>query len=284
MNADSRSTDPSDLDRMVDGELTEEEQKSLLLEIEQQPDGWKRLALAYVEDQAWRSHFRNEQAGHDKENSGRQDGSSQRAALDATVTTLTVRPEDSVVLNADDHWPARRFRLQPETVVAVLLALLVGFLSGGTVGDRPSEKDSSTDGVIADGQDRTGDGFPDLAQPGANAPAENQGVIPVEQHQSDSERSTPVPSEFVQLAVSDGRSDRPRMLDVPIRNVSEEGDSIFDESASVIPPDVREFFRQAGHEVHEDRRYWPVELPDGRQVLVPVNNVRLQYVGGRIHQ
>ena len=43
------------LDRLVDGELTPDEYRIAIRTLEQQPDGWKRCALAFLESQAWRS-------------------------------------------------------------------------------------------------------------------------------------------------------------------------------------------------------------------------------------
>src|SRR5205085_806559 len=42
------------LDKLVDGELNDETQRQLLLALESQPDGWRRCALAFVENQVWR--------------------------------------------------------------------------------------------------------------------------------------------------------------------------------------------------------------------------------------
>src|SRR5262245_61132861 len=43
------------LDRLVDGELNDEERRELLLRLERTPDGWRRCAMAFLEGQAWRS-------------------------------------------------------------------------------------------------------------------------------------------------------------------------------------------------------------------------------------
>src|SRR6478736_529657 len=46
------------LERLVDGELTEEAQRQLLLAIDAHPDAWRRCALAFVEAQALRRDLR----------------------------------------------------------------------------------------------------------------------------------------------------------------------------------------------------------------------------------
>jgi hypothetical protein len=45
------------IDRLVAGELTEVERRELLLSLESEPDGWRRCALAFLEDQAWRTRL-----------------------------------------------------------------------------------------------------------------------------------------------------------------------------------------------------------------------------------
>jgi hypothetical protein len=45
------------LDRLVDGELSPLEQRELLSQLDDEPNGWRRLALAFVEAQAWRREF-----------------------------------------------------------------------------------------------------------------------------------------------------------------------------------------------------------------------------------
>ncbi len=44
---------PSQLDRLVDGELAPEEARQLIRALEQTPGGWKQCALAFLESQAW---------------------------------------------------------------------------------------------------------------------------------------------------------------------------------------------------------------------------------------
>ena len=44
----------SALDRLVAGELADADRRALLVKLESSPDGWRRCALAFLEDQAWR--------------------------------------------------------------------------------------------------------------------------------------------------------------------------------------------------------------------------------------
>jgi hypothetical protein len=47
--------DALQFDRLVDGELSSEERRQLLLSLDGRPGGWRRCALAFLEAQAWRA-------------------------------------------------------------------------------------------------------------------------------------------------------------------------------------------------------------------------------------
>ena len=47
----------SQLDRLIDGLLSEPERRELLLRLEAEPDGWRRLAVGFLEAQAWGEAF-----------------------------------------------------------------------------------------------------------------------------------------------------------------------------------------------------------------------------------
>jgi hypothetical protein len=48
------SVDNAAIDRLIDGELSDAERREILLLIENEPEGWRRCALAFLEDQAFR--------------------------------------------------------------------------------------------------------------------------------------------------------------------------------------------------------------------------------------
>jgi hypothetical protein len=49
----AKRADAALLDRLVDGELGQAERQQLLRQLDREPDGWKRCALAFLEAQAW---------------------------------------------------------------------------------------------------------------------------------------------------------------------------------------------------------------------------------------
>jgi hypothetical protein len=50
-------------------------------------------------------------------------------------------------------------------------------------------------------------------------------------------------------------------------------------TVSSVPDHVRRQWERRGYELVEERRYLPAKLPDGRQVMVPVNEVKMKFVG-----
>jgi hypothetical protein len=49
--------DDQRFDRLVDGELSEQERRELLAGLDDEPGGWRRCALAFLESQCWKQAF-----------------------------------------------------------------------------------------------------------------------------------------------------------------------------------------------------------------------------------
>jgi hypothetical protein len=71
-------------------------------------------------------------------------------------------------------------------------------------------------------------------------------------------------------------SDAPLMLQVP---VSTDGGAAAKTARSSFTEYDRRQWEKRGFEVVEELRYLPARLPDGRQVMVPVNKVHLKFKG-----
>ena len=59
----SRKDDPR-IDRLVTGDLTPEERRALIGELESDPQGWQDLATAFLEAQCWRESFAKPPIAH----------------------------------------------------------------------------------------------------------------------------------------------------------------------------------------------------------------------------
>ena len=51
------ATPEQQVDLLVDGELSEADRRALLLQLEHEPDGWRRCALAFLEAQCWKTEL-----------------------------------------------------------------------------------------------------------------------------------------------------------------------------------------------------------------------------------
>lgn len=51
------------IQRLVDGAMTDEDRRKFLDSLDQQPESWRELALAFVEEQIWRREIGKEQPG-----------------------------------------------------------------------------------------------------------------------------------------------------------------------------------------------------------------------------
>ena len=54
MSGQTRTIDDRQLDRLGDGQLSQSQQRELLAQLDAEPGGWRRCALAFLEAQAWR--------------------------------------------------------------------------------------------------------------------------------------------------------------------------------------------------------------------------------------
>jgi hypothetical protein len=53
---------------------------------------------------------------------------------------------------------------------------------------------------------------------------------------------------------------------------------------SAVPPQVLRALERLGHQVERQRAYLPIDLNDGRRVVVPVDQFNVRYVGERSYQ
>ncbi len=101
----------AEIDRLVDGDLGDAERRELLLKLGSSPDGWRRCALAFLEDQALRDAL-----------------SGPRAVEVARPAVIPIRPA-----------PRRRWLASGRAwaASAVAASFAVGFAAGGVSRVRP---------------------------------------------------------------------------------------------------------------------------------------------------
>ena len=64
------NTDDTRFDRLVDDELSEEERRELLGRLDDEPGGWRRCALAFLEAQCWKQVARRSVDRNDSRSAG----------------------------------------------------------------------------------------------------------------------------------------------------------------------------------------------------------------------
>ena len=245
------------IDRMVDGELSDEQQRSLLKGLEDSPSGWKTLALAYVEAATWKSHFAPQPTNVDSEKDSPPPYPTEMPTVQAaTSESLTSERPDS----RNESSATNVF-----AVVAVLLVFGLGIWLGRTQIEDPARRSQIANNATP---------AEDVPKNTSPQPAPDELTIVSDQHSA-----TSIP-ESVQVVYSDGQSDVLRVVDVPLAaSVALESPQQFDEfwsrRNSLIPPELRAELEQSGHQIRESRDFWPAQLPDGRAVVIPVSQVHV---------
>lgn len=256
-SGDEQRLIPSDvlLERLVDGELDDARRRALLARLDHEPDGWRRCAVAFLEAQCFQQAL---------EGLGRQRDVAPLAAAGqaGAVNNLSVNaeppaasPEGSVeARRASPRGWSRLARLSSPlaTAASFLVALVLGVIVGprltGSYGGRPLLTTS-----------------PDAAAVAANSTARGQ-------------RPDPWQMVTVSLPGGQGSSDSFR---VPAIQRDQFDPDWVRSLPGALPPDVLQALQQSGHEVSQVRDVYPIRLRDGRELIVPVDQVEVRPVSAR---
>jgi hypothetical protein len=111
--------------------------------------------------------------------------------------------------------------------------------------------------------------------PQVDAIVENK-LPPASEHGIGQEQAGPLmatvslPSEF--------GSEIPATLQIPVRSVRDSGPQV----SIPISEFERHKWERLGYQLTKERRYLPAQLPDGKKVVVPVDQVKANYVGSKV--
>lgn len=229
------------LDRLVDGELNDEERRALLLRLERTPDGWRRCALAFLEGQAWRSEAKAHASG---------------------APEFNVRPTPAMI--AKPNWSGGA-RWSTFALAACLLIVFgvwviirdkdgvevarVKVPDGGSVAVAPSYPPSRT-----------------VRSPNATFP------------------KMPANSPNMRLVVNGGPNEADEVVEVPLVEADKLNEALFGQWSQTLPPEVLQMLERSGHQVVRERQLVPVDLRDGRRVVVPMDQVEIRPVSVRGYQ
>jgi hypothetical protein len=232
------------IERLVDGELTASEERSLLAAIDFQPDGWRRCALAFLEARAWKGEFAEVTRG----DSGRVNGAPvafpSHAADQRTATSAA---------------PLERARWTGGLAIAasIGLAFLLGIaVRGSWSGAARNQLAVATD---EDGTGKASRGSGNSHAVGISAPA---AVPPT-----------------ITMTVVDNQGGIERQLEIPVVETDTFDPRWLQRPPSAIPRELASALRRNGHSVEEQRLYVPVRLDDGRQAIIPLDQAEVRFVG-----
>ncbi|MGA2063946.1 MAG: hypothetical protein ABSG86_03205 [Thermoguttaceae bacterium] len=237
-NIPSPPDDPRRFDRLVDGELSEPERRTVVLRLEDEPGGWRRCALAFLEAQGWKQAF--------------------GAMVDAAAgPSPAARPA------------ARRdWRRGLGTVLAVAASFLLAFVLGMHVRGRPA--------VPGSGGPLAGSGM------AGNAGEAVAGRVPRQAETPGRPPSPATPPErwqLVTLKAPAGPEGEMATIRLPAVQRNTLDQQWLDAVPMAVPDEMLRALRQRGLEVQQHREVLPVEMQDGRRLIVPMDQIEVHYVG-----
>ncbi len=230
---------PNKLQRIVDGECSHEVRLGFLRELESEPQGWRTLALALLEEQQWSSQMR----------------------------ALSMDPLPAIASNcvsADSPWiNAEKPRLtsaQPFvsskawfSALAAGLLMAIGFYGGSFLAGGSATQDPS----------------PEFAGP-AVAPVSAPSVL------VDNEPPREIEYPGMKMVVTGPNSER---SEIPIYDMEEVDPTVIWAKENYEIARMNEKLRKRGYELDVRPEYYTGTLNDGRKLILPVKHVGLKPFG-----
>lgn len=241
-----------ELDRLVDGELDEQTFRDMLQAVASDPDGWRRCALAFLERQAW-----------ERELSGwtRQVLVTQSRAVELQANPI-VEPSGNHVERSSGrrHLPAWM-----QWMAAAVMGFLVSQVSwSGRVDD---DRVSSHGQVASHGESHRSKTLPD--RPTTPTP-------PIANDEASRSRRPPeAPETQWTVIFQDGYQTDAGDWAMPVYDSSDGRGRASLQRGSNLPESWEAELRRAGHLVRRQRAFTPVELHDGRQLVIPWEQVEI---------
>lgn len=227
------------LDRLVDGELTSDERRALLRRLDEEPEGWRRCALAFLEAQALR------------ESLGSLADELRAPRRESRVEPVEVASRPQRLAAASP----RRFDMLGMFLAAAasfLIAFFLGVNSGGFTGSPVTPASSG------------------VAQLAGTAPPSGAGSA-----------FEALPVEWNSLPLVVNANGQAHEMQVPVAMGPQADVTLLEEHPQRLPDALERSLRRQGYEVDYDRQLVDMPLEDGRRAVLPVDNVRVQFVGDK---
>ena len=83
---------------------------------------------------------------------------------------------------------------------------------------------------------------------------------------------------------SNDSNGRRQSVQLPAREEDHLDPSWWHPGSPVVPDDVLQALKASGHEIRQSRQFLPVPMQDGRKLVVPVDQVDVNFVGNSTYQ
>ncbi len=230
------------LDLLVDGELGNAARRQLLAMLEARPDGWRRCALAFLEAQSWGSELRSFASPL------------KSAAIDcAIVKQASKMPVGPVVeFHPRSRWKIPNMSVPWAMAATFLLAFGLAWMIRAPESRHVTASGDAQAPVVAN-----------LVNAGPQEPRPRSGQSGGRRFRPDGYRS---PGNGMTAITACARSTFRSKARAPMTRGSRIGNPLFRASCGKA-------LERMGHRVNERRQFLPVQLDDGRQMVVPVDQV-----------
>ena len=227
-------------DRLVDGELSADEYRALVASLDEEPGGWRRCALAFLEAQALAGEISGVRRGM------------------SLCEDDAQSPLNAPAVAAAPIRNSRPFRLT--TILAMAASFLVAFGLGLAMPrwfpGRP-------------GQLAPVGSSPDVTTVATNTDHESGGVNQIR-------HASYKPIGNLQLVVDGPGGVSTPVGDVPVYDGQGSAAEWLNDQRPALSPEVLQTLQDRGHKIDRQIEYVPVRLEDGRDVIVPIERYQIR--------
>jgi hypothetical protein len=281
---ETKENDQHLLDLLVDGELDDVRRRELLTRLDAEPEGWRRCALAFLEHRAWQDTLGSGAnlgrrgmpagqpmilgAGHMAGTNGLRVAS--RSVEPASISRV---PCDFVPAIPAHQVHLRRSMSLPRfsavltgLAACVVLAFGLGWATRGMSG-LPTTPLRNSAQIATHGARPTVRRLPHVpvAPPDERAHVASNAQPRAIPAVADSEQSLAAAAKPVAISDASATTDW------------------FHEAPTPLPQEVQRHFERRGYEVQQQRRLVSVRLRNGREVRLPVEEIKFNYIGNRTY-
>jgi len=246
------------LDSLVDGELPDQEYRRVLAHLDDEPGGWRRCALAFIEAQTLQRE------------------------LGELAELARPQPQVARATHTPSAVGTSRWPLWLAMAGSFLLAFTLGILfsrpwQGPTppIDGPPDLAESESEGETAKGTGESAASV--LAEPERPSTVDDLGPA------FDQTPPGYMPEGVLTFTFEDADNEM-RRVELPYYRYDDPENLRWPMEEPDLPPELVRALRRTGHDLQQRRKLLPVDLQDGSRVVFPMNEVEIVPVGGRAYQ